>query len=100
MVRFFPSIHPSLLSSRRNASKRTALPEAVLPSRKPMRKNLPVGCAVDTAATVHKIAATKNDAAAAFFIAYLVWVAIYHASCAKEKRYLRGKAPMFRRGKR
>ena len=30
MVMFFPSIHPSLLSSCRNASKRTALPEAVL----------------------------------------------------------------------
>ena len=30
MVIFFPSIHPSLLSSCRNASKRTALPEAVL----------------------------------------------------------------------
>jgi hypothetical protein len=28
-----------------------------------------------------------------------VWVAIYHADSAKEKRYLRGKAPMFRRGK-
>ena len=27
---FFPSIHPSLLSSCRNASARTALPEAVL----------------------------------------------------------------------
>jgi hypothetical protein len=57
-------------------------------------------CPADTAATVHNIAATKNDTAAAFFIAYLVWVAIYHAGSAKEKRYLRGKTPMFRRGKR
>jgi hypothetical protein len=32
-VIFFPSIHPSLLSSCRNAYKRTALPEAVLGSR-------------------------------------------------------------------
>ena len=35
MVKFFPSSHPSLLSSWRNASPRTALPEAVLGSRKP-----------------------------------------------------------------
>ena len=41
MVIFFPSIHPSLLSSCRNASKRTAIPEAVLPSRKPMRTTFP-----------------------------------------------------------
>ena len=41
MVIFFPSIHPSLLSSCRNASTRTALPEAVLLSRKPMRKIFP-----------------------------------------------------------
>ena len=33
MVIFFPSIQPSLLSSCRNASTRTALPEAVLGSR-------------------------------------------------------------------
>ena len=45
MAIFFPSIHPSLLSSCRNASKRTALPEAVLVSRKPMRKIFPVCCA-------------------------------------------------------
>ena len=45
MVIFFPSIHPSLLSSCRNASTRTALPEAVLVSRKPMRKIFPVCCA-------------------------------------------------------
>ena len=45
MVIFFPSIHPSLLSSCRNASTRTALPEAVLASRKPMRKIFPVCCA-------------------------------------------------------
>ena len=45
MVIFFPSIHPSLLSSCRNASKRTALPEAVLLSRNPMRRTFPVCCA-------------------------------------------------------
>src|SRR4029453_4277449 len=45
MVRFFPSIQPSLFSSCRNASARTALPEAVLVSRKPMRRTFPVCCA-------------------------------------------------------
>ena len=45
MAIFFPSIHPSLLISCRNASTRTALPEAVLLSRKPMRKIFPVCCA-------------------------------------------------------
>src|SRR5262245_33832161 len=45
MVMFFPSIHPSLSSSCRNASRRTALPEAVLASRKPMRETFPVCCA-------------------------------------------------------
>ena len=45
MVIFFPSIHPSLLSSCRNASTRTALPQAVLSSRKPMRKIFPACCA-------------------------------------------------------
>ena len=44
-VKFFPSIHPSLLNSCRNASTRTAIPEAVLGSRKPMRKIFPVCCA-------------------------------------------------------
>src|SRR5215510_12336114 len=39
-VIFFPSIHPSLPISCRNASKRTAIPEAVLDSRKPMRGTL------------------------------------------------------------
>src|SRR5262249_37415680 len=42
MVMFFSSIQPSLLSSCRNASKRTAIPEAVLLSRKPMRGIFPV----------------------------------------------------------
>ena len=41
MVMFFPSIHPSLLSSCRNTSKRPALAAAVLLSRKPMRKIFP-----------------------------------------------------------
>jgi hypothetical protein len=34
MVIFYPSIHPSLVSSCRNASTRTLLPETVLGSRK------------------------------------------------------------------
>ena len=42
---FFRSIHPSLVSSCRNASERTAIPEAVLLSRKPMRRIFPVCCA-------------------------------------------------------
>ena len=45
MVMFFLSFHPSLLSSCRNASKRTAILEAVLLSRKPMRKIFPACCA-------------------------------------------------------
>src|SRR5262245_34130233 len=45
MVMFFPSIHPSLLSSCRNASKKTAILEAVLLSRKPMRVIFSVCCA-------------------------------------------------------
>ena len=39
IVMFFPSIHPSLLSSWRNAVKRIVLPAAVLLSRKPTRKS-------------------------------------------------------------
>ena len=44
-VKFFPSIHPSLRISCRNASKRGALPEALLLSRKPMRGTFPGCCA-------------------------------------------------------
>ena len=47
MVKFFPSIHPSLLSSCRNASTRTALPEAVLLSRKPDAEDFPCLLRVD-----------------------------------------------------
>src|SRR5262245_51817452 len=46
---FFPSIQPSLLISRRNASTTTALPEAVLLSRKPIRGTLPACCASEDA---------------------------------------------------
>src|SRR5262249_26720380 len=42
MAIFFPSPQPSLASSCRNGSRRTAIPEAVLLSRKPMRKIFPV----------------------------------------------------------
>jgi len=45
MVTFFPSIHPSLVSSCRNASTRTALAEALPTSSKPMRKTFPGCCA-------------------------------------------------------
>ena len=48
MLIFFPSIHPSLLISCRNASTRTALPEAGLASRKPIRVTF-VGCCASTA---------------------------------------------------
>src|SRR5499426_258850 len=71
MVMFFPSIQPSLLSSCRNASKRTALPEAVLLARNPMRKIFPGCCASAMPAKTSTAAATKIDDAAAFFIAHL-----------------------------
>src|SRR5262249_14549763 len=41
----FPSIQPSLLNSCRNGSTRTALPDTVLASRKPIRETFPVCCA-------------------------------------------------------
>ena len=46
MVIFFPSTHPSLLNSCRKVSTRTDMPDAVLGSRKPMRKIFPVCCAL------------------------------------------------------
>ena len=60
MVIFFPSIHPSLLSSCRNASKRTALPEALLASRKPMRKIFPGCCASATGAEIRMAVASSQ----------------------------------------
>src|SRR5262245_39140422 len=60
MVIFFPSIQPSLLSSCRNASTRTALPEAVLLSRKPMRNTFPVCCALAKEALNSRAAATRQ----------------------------------------
>src|SRR5262245_32587744 len=53
MVIVFSSIQPSLLSSCRNASKKTAIPEAVLGSRKPMRKIFP-GCCASASETFAK----------------------------------------------
>ena len=47
-VTFFPSVQPRLLSSLRNASHKTALPEAVLTSSRPMRKIFPACCAEAT----------------------------------------------------
>src|SRR5262249_48626757 len=67
MAIFFPPIHPSLLSSCRNASKRTALPEAVLTSRKPMRKIFPVCCA-STEPQTAKSMTPKLKARICFFV--------------------------------
>src|SRR5215467_1964021 len=69
MVIFFPSIQPSLLSSCRNASTRTALPEAVLLSRKPMRKTFPVCCALAKEALNSKVAATRQTIIFVFIVA-------------------------------
>src|SRR5262245_53836920 len=60
MVMFFPSIHPSLLISCRNASKRTAIPEAVLLSRKPMRGIFPACCASASESFVRKRIASSQ----------------------------------------
>ena len=72
MAIFFPSIHPSLLSSCRNASQKTALPEAVLGSRIPMRKIFPVCCASVITAKVSSAAATKIENQPTFFNSHLV----------------------------
>ena len=61
MVIFFPSIHPSLLSSCRNASTSTAIPEAVLVSRKPMRRIFPVCCASAEPQSAKSIAQQRKD---------------------------------------
>src|SRR5262245_50208937 len=45
IVKFLPSIHPSLRISCQKASKRTALLRASLGSRRPIRKIFPVCCA-------------------------------------------------------
>jgi hypothetical protein len=45
MPMFFPSIQPSLAISCQNAANRPVIPEALLASRKPMRKTFPVCCA-------------------------------------------------------
>src|SRR5262245_7942029 len=61
MAILFPSIHPSLVSSCRNASTRTALPEAVLLSRKPMRGTFPACCArADTLSAKSKAQRVRN----------------------------------------
>ena len=49
MVTFVPSVQPSLLSSFRKVSKRTAVPAAVLGSTKPMR-GIFVGCCASACA--------------------------------------------------
>src|SRR5262249_25121305 len=55
-----PSIQPSLFNSCRNASTRTAMPEALLPSRKPMRKTFPVCCASANEAVDNRAAITRQ----------------------------------------
>ena len=71
MTIFFPSIHPSLLSSCRNASTRTALPEAVLAIQETYpRKIFPDCCASATApATTSMKAITESPNHFGFWIA-------------------------------
>src|SRR5439155_9973320 len=64
-VKFFPSIQPSLRISCRNASKRGALPEALLLSRKPMRKTFAGCCA--SARAPHTVSATTIAKSPAHF---------------------------------
>src|SRR4030095_15319440 len=90
IVMFFPSIHPSLLSSCRNASHRTALPEAVVESMKPMRGFFPACCASTVTPRANNTTATRIDGTAAFFIAHLVSSVIYHADRDKGKYDLHG----------
>ena len=51
---------------------RTAIPEAVLESRKPTRGTFPVCCASAMTATARSTTTTRIDGTAAFFIAHLV----------------------------
>src|SRR5262249_50540269 len=67
MAIFFPSLQPSLASSCKNGSRRTAIPEAVLLSRKPMRKIFPVCCA-DAGTQSAESTAAKLKARSCFFI--------------------------------
>ena len=69
MVMFFLSVHPSLLSSCRNASKKTALPEAVLLSRKPMRKIFP-GCCASAGRQSAKSIAQRVKTGIFFFMSF------------------------------
>src|SRR5262245_34062066 len=78
MVIFFPSIQPSLLSSCRNASTMTAIPEAVLLSRKPMRKIFPVCCALASETFARKRVAS-NQRVSLFFMFFSCLVP--HAFC-------------------
>src|SRR5205809_5962746 len=65
MAIFFPSIQPDLLSAWRNASVRTAIPEAELESRNPMRKIFPGCCA--SALAPHTVSATTIAKSPAHF---------------------------------
>src|SRR4030095_5721120 len=87
---FFPSTHPSLPSSCRNTFSRTSLPEAVLLSRKPMRKIIPAWCASVLTEKVSSTAATKIENQPAFFNSHLVREGvIQHGESRREKCYLR-----------
>src|SRR5262249_44827434 len=61
IVKFFPSTQPSLFISFRNASRRTAIPEAVLESRKPTRKVFPCCCADDGTQTAKNMAQNSKQ---------------------------------------
>ena len=68
MVIFFPSIHPSLLSSCRNASKRTALPEAVLCIQETDAEDFPWLLRVGPDPQTAKSTAAKSPANCRFWI--------------------------------
>ena len=71
MAIFFPTIHPSLPSSCRNASMRTALPEAVLLSRTPMWKIFPVCCASASEIFARKRVASSQRVILFFMLLFL-----------------------------
>src|SRR5262249_26559195 len=68
VVKFFPSIQPSLLSSCRNSFTMTALPEAVPASRKPILKTLPVCCASAEERANSRMAAIRQIAIFVFIV--------------------------------
>src|SRR5262245_54013563 len=79
MVIFFPSIHPSLFSPCRKASMRTALPEALLGSRRPMRGTFP-GCCASAGKQSAKSKALRVKTATFFFICFSFPSSTRHSS--------------------